>query len=399
VTPDPKSFADELEQELLGNIVPFWVRHAFDDESGGLTGGLTHDGLRRTEPRSTVLAARVLWTFASVADAYPQAAEARAAADRALEVLLSRHADAECGGFFWSVDAHGRPLDDRKHAYANAFAVYGLTAYHRIRPDVSALRRAQSVFDLLQDHAWDGELGGYLEGCSREWGALDDFRLSDKEPNVPKTMNTHLHVLEAWTELLRATGRSDVAEAHRQTLRILLGRMRDADTGHFRQFFERDWTPIPADVSYGHDIEAAWLLRRAAEVDGDPDLADATRRAAIVIADRVLQVALTPGGAFLYAGTPETPKNTNVEWWAQAEAIVGFLDAFEASGEERFLEAAHRIWRFVRRHVSDPVGGDWIKSQTRDLRLNPNSLRAGPWECPYHHARMCLEGIRRLRAL
>ncbi len=399
MTPDPKSWADELEQELLGNIVPFWVRHAFDDESGGLTGGLTHDGLRRNEPRSTVLASRVLWTFSSVASAYPQAEGAAAAADRAFQVLLSRHADERFGGFYWSVDAHGEPVDDRKHSYANAFAVYGLTAYSRIRGAAGALSHAQTVFDLLQNHAWDGELGGYLEGCSRNWGALDDFRLSDKEPNVPKTMNTHLHVLEAWTELLRETRRPEVAGIHRQTLGILLGRMRDDRTGHFRQFFERDWTEIPADASYGHDIEAAWLLRRAAEVDGDPNLADATRQAAVGTADRVLRVALTPEGAFLYAGTPDTPKNTNVEWWAQAEAIVGFLDAFEASGEERFLEAAHRVWRFVREHVSDPVGGDWIKSQTRDLRLNPNSLRAGPWECPYHHARMCLEGIRRLRAL
>ncbi len=397
--PDLKSWADELEEELLVNIVPFWVRHAFDEKSGGLSGGLTHDGRRLDEPRSTVLASRVLWTFASVARAYPEANEARTAADRAFEVLSERHQDRRFGGFFWSVDGRGEPVDDRKHAYPHAFAVYGLAAYHRLCDKPSLVETAKGLYQLLQTHLRDSENGGYVEGCSRNWQALTDYRLSDKEPNVPKTMNTHLHVLEAWTELLRETGDPGLRQTHRSLMQILLDRMLDPAKGHFRQFFENDWTAVPSEVSYGHDIEAAWLLRRAAEVDGDPNLATATREVSVKIAERALRVALTPEGAFLYAGTPEVATNTNIEWWAQAEAIVGFLDAFEASGDERFLEAAHRVWRFVRRHVSDRVGGDWIKSQTRDLRLNPKSLRVGPWECPYHHARLCLEGVRRLRAV
>ncbi|MCX7799917.1 MAG: AGE family epimerase/isomerase [Fimbriimonadales bacterium] len=399
MAPDAARWVCELEEELLRNIVPFWASRAFEGPSGGLIGGLTHDGRLLDLPRSSVLAARLLWTFSSVGLAYPCRTEAERCAREAYRVLTDRHRDPGAGGFWWSVDAHGRPIDRRKHTYAQAFAVYGLVAYWRLAGCEDALNLATELFRRVQAHAWDASFGGYREGCAEDWTELDDHRLSEKEPNVPKTMNTHLHVLEAWTELWTATRSPEVRSALEDTLAILADRMFDPALGHFAQFFRSDWSPIPSDVSYGHDIEAAWLLRRAASRLGSEEATRSTDGIAAQVAERVLRVALREDGAFLYAGTPETPTDASVEWWAQAEAIVGFLDAYEATKDDRFLGAAERVWRFVRRHVSDREGGDWIKSQTADLRLKPKSLRIGPWECPYHHARMCLEAIHRLRAL
>ena len=413
-TPPPKPapharrerhWAARLRHEVEDNVLPWWRRSMFDVD-GTVLGGRANDGTALDVPRSAVLGTRLLWTFSSAQTRLTPDARNAEAAHRAWDWLRLSLVDATHGGVFWSVGAQGQTVADHKQVYAQAFAIYALTAYHRMlcaeRQVASsagspALDLAMDLMRLVEAHARDPLEGGYFEGCTRNWRVLPGARLSDLEPPAPKSTNTSLHVLEAYTELLRCR-RSDVlASRLRELVEIFLTRLWLPQQRCFGLFFDREWRNLTPQVSWGHDIEAAWLLVRACDVLGDDALRSRVVEVALEVADAVLARGVQADGSLLGAGSFDGQVvDDRRHWWVQAEAMVGFWDAWQLGGRARHADAARRSWDFIERHHVDRQGGDWFKVLDAQCRVIQDIPKAGPWECPYHHVRACLEMNERL---
>jgi cellobiose epimerase len=300
---------------------------------------------------------------------------------------------------YWMVDADGTPRDTRKHVYAQAFAIYALAEHHRATGNAASLQDAISLFELVERHAQDVEFGGYEEAFTRDWVRLEDVRLSDVDANERKSMNTHLHVLEAYTTLYRAWPESALRIRLQELVALFLERIVDPGTGHVIPFFEAAWVPRSRHVSYGHDIETSWLLMEAVDAIGDLALRLRVQPVAVRIARAVLAegVDVEHGGIFNEGGDASTA--TDKDWWPQAEAIVGFVNAWELTGESRFLDAAVSAWEFTSRHLLDHEHGEWHWGVTRDGRVRAGREKVGPWKCGYHNSRACLEVMARAEYL
>ena len=404
---EKETWAKRLRNEIELNVLPWWQREMFAADDGRVLGGRSNDGTLLNElPRSAVLGTRLLWTFASAQVRLgPDAARAQAA-QRAWDWLRGPLTDAEHGGVFWSVDAQGKPLADHKQTYAQAFAIYALTACHAWQctekhgptPTMTApLQQAIELFKLLETHASDAVDGGFFEGCTRSWQLLPGAKLSAQEPPAPKSMNTMLHVLEAYTELLRVYPKVRVAARLRELVELFLTRLWLPQQRCFGLFFTSDWQNLTPQVSWGHDIEAAWLLTRACDVLNDLALSQRAKARAVEVADAVLARGMSADGRIHGAGRFDgTVTDTRSHWWCQAEAMVGFWDAYQLSGDARHADAAQRAWGHIERHHIDRVGGDWFKVLDEQGAPLNDTPKAGPWECPYHHGRACLEMMERL---
>jgi mannobiose 2-epimerase len=385
-----------LKAELTQGILPYWMDRAVDARHGGFVGAITGDDVPvPLAAKGSVLTARILWTFAA---AYHALGDGRyhETAERAADFFLTHFLDPLHGGVYWMVDADGAPRDERKHVYAQAFAIYALSEYYRATGHEESLRVAIGLFRLVERHAHDAEHGGYEEAFSRAWVRLDDVRLGDGDADERKSMNTHLHVLEGYTNLYRSWPDPMLGERIRDVIELFLAHIIDSATGHGRQFFDGDWSPKSGVVSFGHDIEASWLLLKGAEAIGDDLLRRRVAPVSVRMADAVLLKAFdaTDGGVF-YEMRPDGALDTDKEWWPQAEAIVGFVNAYQETGRGAFLQAAWETWRFTTRHVVDHTHGEWHRRVTRNGVVCAGLEKAGPWKCPYHNARACLEVMAR----
>jgi len=393
------------EAELTQDILPFWRQHAFDPATGRLSGVVTND-LRRFDdvPRHAVLCARLLWTFAAAARRDPRP-EWLEMGRRALALLMGPFWDSRHGGVFWSIDAAGRVQSDRKQIYAQAFAIYGLAEWSAATGDTTALERAKTLFALVEKHAAEPQFGGYIEARGGAWEELADQRLSDKDLNAPKSMNTLLHLLEAYTTLLRHWPDAGLRGRLRELLIVMLDRV--VTTTPYtccRLFFDLDWRSLASKISYGHDIEASWLLWDAAEALGDQALLARTRQVSLDMAAGVLSHGCDTDGSIFYDGEPGRVVKADKHWWPQAEAVIGFLNAYALSDDAAYQTAAIRAWQFIEDHVIDRQHGEWFAELDRSGRPLPDypahadSCKIGPWKCPYHNARACLEVMRRVPA-
>ncbi|HEY9075573.1 MAG TPA: AGE family epimerase/isomerase [Anaerolineaceae bacterium] len=386
----------QIEAELTGNILPFWMRHALDPLTGGLIGALSNDlVVDQLTPRSAVLATRLLWTYAAAYRLYHEDAYTWMA-ERVSEYIRRNFWDADFGGVYWSIDAHGKPVGSHKQSYAQGFAIYAFSEDYLATGSHERLLLAQRCFDLLEAHAFDPRYGGYIEGCARDWSPLADMRLSAKEPDCPKSMNTLLHILEPYTNLLRAWESPLLRQRLKELVEIFLDRVIDPQTHHLRLFFGMDWSPQGNLLSFGHDIEASWLLVEAAEVLGDASLLARCRSEAVQIAAAVQRDGLAEDGSVLYEAAPGGYINRERHWWAQAEGMVGFYNAYQISGDPRFEQAAVGCWQFIEQYHVDRTHGEWFKVLDEATRPKADSPKIGPWECPYHHSRACYEMLRRL---
>lgn len=385
-----------IESELTQNILPFWIQHTVDHENGGFYGALTNDlQILNDVPRASVVCARILWTYAAAYRAYGDPAY-REMAQRAYGYLTSAFWDSVHGGVYWLIDKHGAPVSSRKHSYAQAFAIYGLAEYYAATQDPASLEYAQRLFGLLEAHAHEDAFGGYIEGCGGDWGALDDMRLSDKEPQCRKSMNTMLHVMEAYTNLLRVWDDAHLRVRLHELIDCFLRYIISPSSHHFELFFDDDWSMLHGGVSYGHDIEGSWLLFEAAEVLGDAGVLERAQAASIEMAWVVYAQGLEADGSLLYEGHANTSETTAKHWWPHAEAVVGFYNAFQLTGQDLFAQASAGCWSYIERKFVDHSNGDWFKVLNRAGVPDAQHYKVGPWECPYHHARACLEMIRRL---
>jgi mannobiose 2-epimerase len=385
--------AGRAEAHLRRFILPFWLEHSIDRERGGFVGHLRDDMTTDPgAPRGSLLASRILWTFSAahraIRDPDPRWLEM---ARYACSDLLGRFLDREHGGLLWSLDANGRPLASRKQVYGQAFGIYALSEYHRATGDPAALEHAIELFRLVERHARDRRHGGYVEALDREWKPVTDWRLSEIDLNSPKSQNTLLHVMEAYTNLLRVWPDPELRGALEALVEAMLAHVLDPVGHHLWLFFDEKWAPLSDRISYGHDIEASWLLTVAAEVVGDASLAKRVRDVALRMADVTRTEALDDDGGLLYEGGPGGVTVTDKEWWPQAEAVVGFVNAWQISGERGWIDDACRCWGFIEDRLTDRVNGEWYRAVTRDGRRFENDVKAGFWKCPYHNGRACIE--------
>jgi len=392
------------EAELTQDILPFWAKRGFDPTTGRLAGVVTND-LRTFDevPRHVVLCARVLWAFAAAAGRDPRP-EWIAVGRKALALLTGPFWDVRNGGVFWSLKPDGSIDSARKQVYAQAFAIYGLAEWHAATGENDALARARSLYEMIERWAAEPRHGGYLEALGASWEPLADMRLSDKDLNAPKSMNTLLHILEAYTALLRVWPDEGLRARLRTLLEVMLSRVVTTEPHtHCQLFFDMEWRSLSSHISYGHDIEASWLLWEAAGVAKDPALMARTREVAIAMAAGVLEHGRDADGSIFYEGEPGRLLKPEKHWWPQAEAIVGFLNAWALTDNPSYAVAAMRAWEFIDGHVIDRKHGEWFSELDRsgkplpDYPEHPDSCKVGPWKCPYHNARACLEILRRLQ--
>ena len=388
------------DRELRRGILPFWATRTVDTERGGFFGRLGEDG--RPDPsagKGGVLNARILWTFSAALRHTPDPLY-RTMADRAFGYLLEHFWDSEHSGLFWKVDNRGGMVQGRKQTYGQAFGIYALAEYFRATGVQSAIDHAERLFEDIEAHAFDPASGGYWEARGRDWKPIDDIRLSAIDLNAPFSMNTHLHLLEAYTGLVRASSKPRHRDRLRAVLEIMLDRIIDAQTGHLILFQDERWQPMSGVISYGHEIEASWLLCEAADTLADDAVSTRVRAAALQMADGVMELGYdAANGGILYELSPDGHVNTDKEWWVQAEGVVGLLNAFELSGREEFLDAALRTWDFIEAHVIDPVVGEWRTRVTRAGEPIAGFARVDFWKCPYHNARAMLEILERTQQL
>ena len=393
------AYADRIESDLRQNILPFWLRHSVDRERGGIIGEMSNDlVINRTVPRGALLSSRILWTFSSAYRKYNDAAYL-ALADSAYADLRQYFYDSENGGYYWSIAADGRPVQKRKQIYGQAFAIYALTEYHRATGRREPLDQAIAVYLLIEQHAHDRKEGGYFEAFDADWRIIDDVRLSPVDLNEPKSQNTHLHLMEAYTNLLRVWPDAGLRSAQAALVDTMLTRIFDQKTYHLGLFFSADWQLRCDRFSYGHDIEAAWLMHEAAWVLGDPLLRARVKNISVKIADVTLAEGIDTDGAVFNEGGPGGLTNTDKDWWPQAEAMVGFLDAYEIGGDERHLKAALRTWDFIETKLVDRAHGEWLRGVTRKGDLLAGQPKLSFWKCPYHNGRAGIEACSRLRSL
>lgn len=386
----------ETLQELTRGILPYWISRMIDTR-GGFYGRIDgHEQLCPDADKGAILNARILWTFSS-AYRLLRKEEYLKMADRAKRVILHDFYDKEYGGIYWSLNSNGVPADTKKQMYALGFAVYGLSEYHRATGDEEALDYAVRLFHDIEAHSFDTVKNGYCEATTREWGEIADMRLSEKDANERKTMNTHLHLLEPYTNLYRVWKNEHLAERIRNLIHLFLYRILNPETHHLQLFFDDDWNSRYRIVSYGHDIEASWLIHEAALELGDPVLLAEVEPVIRRIAQAAAEGLNADGGMRYEKNESTHHTDADCHWWVQAETVVGYLNIYQHFGDKESLQKAFRCWEFIKRHLIDRTHGEWLWSVRADGTPNHSDDKAGFWKCPYHNGRMCLEILERCK--
>ncbi len=415
---------NEVRQELTDNILPFWMEKMTDSGRGGFYGRIDGgDTLHADAPKGAILNARILWTF-SAAYRILRRPEYLDTATRAKRYIIDRFYDNDFGGVYWSLDADGNPLDTKKQIYAQGFAIYGLSEYARATGDDEALDYAIRLFCLIEEHSFDRGRNGYVEAFMRDWSVIGDMRLSDKDENASKTMNTHLHILEPYANLYRVWKDARLERQLRNMIGLFTDKIMNRETSHLDLFFDDDWHTRGDIASYGHDIEASWLIHEAALVLGDKALLKEIEPVIVNIA-RAADEGLNPDGSLIYeqtsgqayertsrqgtdgeptGGQGEAPcqlvtctssTDKELHWWVQAENVVGHVNLYQHFGDEAALDTAVKCWQFIKNCLVDREHGEWHWSLMPDGTVNRRDDKAGFWKCPYHNGRMCMEIIER----
>ena len=414
----------EMQDVLETNILRFWLDKMVDREHGGFYGRIDGNGVLHPEAeKGAILNARILWAF-SAAYRVLEHQEYLDAATRAYEYLIDHFVDKEYGGVYWSVDYLGRPLDTKKQFYAIGFAIYGLSEYVRATGDREALDYALQLYECIEEHAFDHEYNGYIAACTREWGEIADMRLSELDANYPKSQNTHLHIIEPYTNLLRCLKElhaqescdyvpvigsvlpvgvtipmEDVVSVEaslRNLIDIFTDKILNPETHHLDLFFETDWTRGAGHLeSYGHDIECSWLMHEAALVLGDAKVLAKVEPIVREVA-KASEKGLRPDGSMIHEANLDTGHvDDDLHWWVQAENVVGWFNLYQHFGDKQALERALLGWHYIKTQIIDRVNGEWHWSRHPDGTLNTVDDKAGFWKCPYHNSRMCLEIMER----
>ena len=385
----------EMLDVLENNILRFWQERMVDTVNGDFYGRMTgNDVLVPEAEKGAVLNARILWTFSAAYRLLKKPAYLEMAT-RAKRAIIDTFYDPEYGGVYWSVNYLGRPLDTKKQIYALGFAIYGLSEYVRATGDQEALDYAIRLYESIERYSFDPVKNGYCEALTREWGEIADMRLSEKDENERKTMNTHLHILEPYANLYRVWKDERLGKSLRNLIELFLNNILNPATGHLELFFDDDWNSKYRIVSYGHDIEASWLIHEAALVLGDKELLSEVELKIVEIAEAASEGYL-PEGGMMYEMLIDLMKiDADRHWWVQAETVVGYINIYQHFKDELSFKRALQCWNFVKNHLIDYEKGEWHWSIKADGSINYEDDKAGFWKCPYHNGRMCIELIER----
>ncbi len=419
-----KTLKAEVRDVLENNILSFWLEKMVDKENGGFYGQMTGEGqLVKTADKGCILNARILWSF-SAAYRVLRKPEYLEAATRAKDYIINHFIDKEYGGTYWSLDYKGQPRDTKKQFYAIGFTIYGLSEYARATGDREALDYAISLYECIEEHSFDREYNGYIEACTREWGEIADMRLSELDANYPKSQNTHLHIIEPYTNLYRCIKELKAAESCnyvpaigsvlpigitvpdefvvrlesslRNLITIFTDKILNPETHHLDLFFDMDWTRQAGRLeSYGHDIECSWLMHEAALVLGDETVLRKVENIVQMVA-KASEKGLNEDGSMVHEANLDTGYvDTDRHWWVQAENVVGWINIWQYFGDESALQKALRCWQYIKDNLIDREGGEWWWSRDPERNINRKDDKAGFWKCPYHNSRMCLELMER----
>lgn len=393
-----EEFLNEVSAILHNNILNYWIKNAIDDEFGGFVGRINGaDQIVKGTVKGAILNARLLWAF-SAAYRVSAKSEYLQIAERAKQYLLTHFYDDKYGGIYWSVNEDGTPYDTKKQIYAIGFAIYGLSEYVRATKDLDALEFAIKLYRDVEKYAFDSVYNGYTEAFTREWLVIDDMRLSQKDANEKKTMNTHLHIIEPYTNLYRVWKDVGLRERLQNLLCIFMDKIYNPQTHHLGLFFSDSWQSRCNIVSFGHDIEASWLLLETALTIGDNDMQDQvmhiSRNLALFAAE-----GLQPDGSMIYERFENGETDAERHWWVQAETVVGYLWQAHYYNDTKAYDKAFSCWKYIQTNLIDTVNGEWWWGVHSDGSKDVENDKVGFWKCPYHNTRMCLEIIKLLSPL
>ncbi|ANF98779.1 N-acylglucosamine 2-epimerase [Paenibacillus bovis] len=364
-----------------------------DEQYGGYYGEVGYDlNISSNPPKGGIATARLLWSFAA---AYRITGDSQYAqhARHAYQFLSGPLYDQEHEGIYWAVDYQGNPLDTRKHVYNQAFAIYAFSEYYRATGEEEALQLSIRLFRWLEQTGYNHQTGAYREEFDRFWQEQPNEMLSENGVIADITMNTHIHILEAYTNLYRVWPDEQVHQALDNLLLILHDRMYDPQLRRLNVFFDNQWNSLLDLTSFGHDIEASWLIDDAMQVIGNTD--PVYQQMVIDMAYRVAEVAIQPDGSLMNEQENDHIDTSRI-WWVQAEAVVGFYNAYQRTGDNQFLQLIDKLWAYIKVHIIDPrPGGEWFWSA--DDQGEPGQREvAGMWKCPYHNSRFCIEITERM---
>lgn len=387
---------DEMKSDLVDNILPYWMNRVIDRAHGGFYGQINgEEQVIQQANKGGILNARILWSFSAAYNDLKDNAYLETA-NLAYNYIVDHFFDEKHGGTYWSLQYDGKPHDAKKQIYSQAFFVYALTEYYRATGNSQSLEKAIGLFRLIEKHSFDNVENGYMEAFSWDWKLLEDLRLSEKDANENKTMNTHLHILEAYTNLYRVWKDKTLETQLENLIHLFNDCIAEPKSFHLNLFFDNSWECKSDIISYGHDIEASWLIFEAAEVLGKAEVTEKVKQISKKIA-RASEEGLQPDGSLIYEkDTNSDHLDTDRHWWVQAEAVVGFMNAYELTHEKAYIEKASACWQYIKNNLIDRRNGEWFWSVSDDGVVNRRDDKAGFWKCPYHNSRACLETIRRV---
>ncbi|WGK83260.1 AGE family epimerase/isomerase [Vibrio aestuarianus] len=392
---DLKKWKAEITDEATG-ILDFWLNMQ-DKHLGGFYCYADYTGNIDTEHEKAVLLhSRILWTFSS---AYRVLGDERylAAAEHCYQFMIDKALDADKGGVYWLLDKNGNVTDSQKHVYNQGFAIYALSEFYLASGKTEAVEIAMNLFKLIEEHAFDVTYGGYREAFDKHWNPIENQLVCDTAEGIlaEKSMNTHLHVLEAYTVLFQAT-KSEEVEAKLSALCQLMSEKVVDETLHYGLFFTRDWHCVSGDVSYGHDIEGTWLMDDAAKQLKNRDLAEKVFGQSYDMACVTSVEGLDRDGAVFNELREGHLLDSDRIWWVQAEAMVGFFNAYQKKNTPLLLDNALGCWNIIQGQLKDRVNGEWFWKVKRNGQTYKGLPKVEPWKCPYHNGRACLEMIKRI---
>ena len=385
----------EMQDVLERNILRFWIDNMIDHENGGYYGRMSgKDELDSHADKGAILNARILWSF-SAAYRILGKPEYLEAATRAKRYIIDHFIDKEWGGVYWCLDYKGNPIDTKKQTYAIGFTIYGLSEYARATNDNEAFEWAKRLFYDVETHAFDRINNGYIEALTRDWKPIADMRLSNKDENGSKTMNTHLHIIEPYTNLLRIWKEERLELQVRNLLDIFTNKILNPETNHLDLFFNDEWQGKRNIQSFGHDIEASWLLHETALVLNDKTILTKIESIIKKIA-KAADEGLQEDGSMIYERWVDTEVvDSQRQWWVMCECIIGHYDLYQYFHDSNALNIVFRCWDYINNYLIDNEKGEWHWGITSEGNVNMDDDKAGFWKCPYHNSRMCLELMER----
>lgn len=388
------TYRNEVEDELK-HILDYWIKNTIDKSNGGFYGRIDNSNeVFADAPKGSVLNSRILWAFSAAYNLTNDKAYLEIA-DRAFNYIRDYFIDKKFGGVYWTVDYTGKALDTKKQFYALSFAIYGLSEFVKSTGNIEAKKLAIDLYENIIAHSYDRVNGGYIEALSREWNGLDDLRLSKKDANERKSMNTHLHILEGFANLYLIWPDEKLRIQTTELIKIFLNHIIDKNGHHLILFFDDQWQQRSNTISYGHDIEAAWLVLEAAEVINIPELIQKVKDISVQIADAASE-GLDKDGGLWYEYEPGSNHLIKEKHsWPQAEAMIGFFSAWQITGDEGYYKKSFASWKFVKDHIIDHANKEWFWGVKENYEII-NEDKVGIWKCPYHNTRACIELVKRI---